>query len=199
MFKELVKREPEKKLIKGVIYDNPVEKKHQTIQTVAALHNVTDTADQCNEIIQSLENNGDWYTPTRNEFLVSYTVMNLLYPNITDTEVGEKNLLIPSHLLDKKLYDTLKQVDIGEEVMKRYTTDRKCMADCKENNNVKEIENKNEVSIEQVDENGNIIKSFKFDDKISAFNFIYELNNSGQINNEDAMKLIEDVINKHSN
>ena len=99
-----------KKLVKGVIYDD-----------VNLVNEASDnTAFVLNDFLKSgtLDDVYDMNPtpcPTRDQFLTSVVAEFITRP--TD---DMENLIIPSHLVDEKLYRELKKIDIGESLVKSF-------------------------------------------------------------------------------
>lgn len=92
-----------KKLVRGVIYDNPVEVERRAVETAECLTALADCV-------------GEAYTPkcipSRDEYVASATLWGLINP-IT----GDRNMIIPASLVDDRLYSVLERVDIGETLV----------------------------------------------------------------------------------
>lgn len=98
------------KLIRGVIYDNPNLVEEKTYETAEVLSIVTDNAGS----IYDREMPGD-ECPSKDEFMVS-----MIIDAICEPSPDQENMIIPSSLVDHKLYNQLKKIDIGEELSMTY-------------------------------------------------------------------------------
>lgn len=99
------------KLIKGVIYDDKHAIKEAAYSTAYVLSDFLkqDTLDKI------YNDNKICECPTRDQFLTS-----VIADFITRPEDGFENMIIPSHLVDDKLYRELKKIDIGESLVKSF-------------------------------------------------------------------------------
>ena len=92
-----------KRLVRGVIYDNPADVETRAVETAECLTALVGVI-------------GDDYTPkhipTRDEYVASATLWGLVNP-IT----GDRNMIIPSSLVDDRLYSDLERIDIGETLV----------------------------------------------------------------------------------
>lgn len=92
-----------KKLIRGVVYDNPVEVESRAVETAECLTALAGCI-------------GEAYTPkcipTRDEYVASATLWGLIHP-IT----GDRNMIIPTSLVNDELCSVLERVDIGETLV----------------------------------------------------------------------------------
>lgn len=98
------------KLIRGVIYNNPnlvEEKIYETAETLCA---ITDAASHFYDTVLP-----NCLCPTKDEFIVSSMINAICHPSDE-----EENLIIPSSLVDSKLYNHLKKIDIGEDLCETY-------------------------------------------------------------------------------
>ena len=99
-----------KKLIRGVIYDNPNAVEERTRETAECL---TLLADHGTEYYES--EFADYDIPNRDEYITSLILAGLVSP-IT----GDENMIIPSSLVDDRLYKDLKKIDIGENLVHEF-------------------------------------------------------------------------------
>ena len=94
------------KLIRGVIYDNPNLIEEKTYETAEVLNVITDEASRFYDTVLP-----DCSCPSKDEFIVS-TIIDAIYHPSPD----EENMIIPSSLVDSRLYSQLKKIDIGEDL-----------------------------------------------------------------------------------
>lgn len=94
------------KLIRGVIYDNPNLVEEKIYETVEILDVLADDASRFYDTVLP-----DCSCPTKDEFIVSVVIDAICHPT-----PDEENMIIPSSLVDSKLYNQLKKIDIGEEL-----------------------------------------------------------------------------------
>lgn len=99
-----------KKLVRGIIYDNPNVVEEELFQTALSLDVVTDVAGEFYDKTLT-----ECKCPTKEEFIVSAVIDAICYPY-----PDEVNLIIPSCLVDDRLYRDLKKIDIGEELCRTY-------------------------------------------------------------------------------
>ena len=94
---------PTKKLVRGVIYDDPSAVKERAIETAECLSGLVGCI-------------GDTYesksVPTRDEYIASAALYGLINP-----VTGDRNMIIPSSLVDDRLCSELEKIDIGETLV----------------------------------------------------------------------------------
>ena len=100
-----------KKLIRGVIYDNPVEVETRTVETAECLTALSNCIGDAYEDKHACRR----CNPTRDEFVASATLYGLINP-IT----GDRNMIIPASLVDDRLYSDLERIDIGENLVHEF-------------------------------------------------------------------------------
>lgn len=96
----------DKKLIRGIIYDNPNVVEEKTFETADFISVITDVAVEFyDKVIQECD------CHTKDQFLTGVIIDAICHPS-----PDEENLIIPSSLIDNRLYNNLKRIDIGEEL-----------------------------------------------------------------------------------
>ena len=93
-----------KRLVRGVIYDNPVEVETRAVETAECLTALVGVIGEYCYKPKSI--------PTRDEYVASAALFGLINP-IT----GDRNMIIPASLVDDRLYSELERVDIGETLV----------------------------------------------------------------------------------
>lgn len=102
-----------KRLIRGVIYDNPDVVEDKAYETAEFLTHLTDSGVKIYE--EKLSNEE---IPNRDEFIASLTIAGLCHPS-----PDEENMIIPSSLVDDRLYNDLKKIDIGEDLVHAFMSE----------------------------------------------------------------------------
>lgn len=98
------------KLIRGVIYDNPNLVEEKVYETAEVLDVITDEASRFYDTVLP-----DCSCPSKDEFMVSTVIDAICHPS-----PEEENMIIPSSLVDSRLYSHLKKIDIGEDLCKTF-------------------------------------------------------------------------------
>lgn len=98
------------KLIRGVIYDNPNLVEEKTYETAEVLDVITDEASRFYDTVLP-----DCSCPSKDEFIVSTIIDAICRPS-----PDEENMIIPSSLVDSRLYGQLKKIDIGEDLAEAF-------------------------------------------------------------------------------
>lgn len=104
------------KLIRGIIYDNPNDVAERAYETADMLVMATERASNfydANKDVFKMENSE--YFPNKEQFTASIITDMICHPL-----PGVENMIIPSDLVDNKLYKELKKIDIGEELTHAY-------------------------------------------------------------------------------
>ena len=164
----------EKKLIRGVIYDNQdlyEENVNATLMNLNYL--VSDGMQVVEEEFMPMFESPE--CPTKEEFLTS-VIIDLIHRPAPDKE----NLIIPSDMIDNRLYKDLKKIDIGDVLQEEFIKGR-----------IDEFDRKTENQI--LPEEGKIIH-FHFDSKEDLVNGLVNLTTNGVITPEvleEAIKQIE--------
>lgn len=96
------------KLVRGVIYDNPNLIEEETFNTADVLSKVTDDVPYMES--QCIPRIKQGYIPSTYEFMV---------PAIIDS-ITNTNMIIPKSLVNDKLYQNLKPIDIGNKLSEMY-------------------------------------------------------------------------------
>jgi hypothetical protein len=152
------------KLIRGVIYDNPNLVEEEAFVTADSLSFMVENMDIIDKNIMPKFTSG---LPNRDEYLVSMCIRQIIDP-IGGNNVNDRNMIIPTNLVDDRLYEDLKKIDIGEEVLHTFIDLRKDEF-CKRN----DIEPS--VTVEFKDTKGNLITEVEFDSKEEAIETIKDL------------------------
>lgn len=170
-----------KKFIKGIIYDNPIQKNGCINDAIGILNGITDLGETAyNEISW----NEDEYIPSKNEFLISLSISAML----TSSTHGERNLLIPSEMLDNNLYERLSKIDIGDKILHGYIDDR--ISNATQCSKLIETNKSQDIVVDQIDENGSLFKTVKFDNKEDVRHWIMDKHSNGQITDQKALELL---------
>ena len=96
-----------KKLIRGVIYDNPESVEEIAYDTAEFLKGLSKSG---SEYYDENTVNGKW--PNKEEYITALTIFGIQRPSPT-----EENLIIPASLINDRLYQDLKKIDIGEDLL----------------------------------------------------------------------------------
>lgn len=99
-----------KRLIRGVIYDNPDVVEERLRETAECLTFLTDSGVDFYEKYLA-----DDEVPNRDEYIASLTLAGLVSPIS-----GDENMIIPASLVDDRLYKDLKKIDIGEDLVHEF-------------------------------------------------------------------------------
>ena len=173
-----------KKLIKGVIYDDPDIILDAMATTISDLNYLVSTNEGINKLNESMEYFDD--VPSREEFLTS-----VIIDCIVDPAPFQHNMIIPSTAVSEKLYNDLKKVDMGpylQEAFVDYTVEY-------HRANKKSIEDDNEdyeqgYEIVQSGPNGNV---YRFHSKEDLINFIEAGHKNGNFSDRDYVKMMCDI------
>lgn len=94
------------RLIRGVIYDNPNVVEEKTFETAETLSIIADDAGAYYDKVLS-----ECDCPNKDEFMISVAISAICHPS-----PEEENMIIPSSLVDDRLYNHLKKINIGEDL-----------------------------------------------------------------------------------
>ncbi len=112
----------EKKLIRGVIYDDQNKVDDLAYETAESISALIDEMSQENNFYSNHFENCSY--PTKEEFYIGAITSIVAHP----TE-GSENLIIPSSLVDDKLYHSLKRIDIGDKINYEFIKLRESLCD----------------------------------------------------------------------
>lgn len=112
----------EKKLIRGVIYDDQNKVDDLAYETAESISALIDEMSQENNFYSNHFENCSY--PTKEEFYIGAITSIVAHP----TE-GTENLIIPSSLVDDKLYHSLKRIDIGDKINYEFIKLRESLCD----------------------------------------------------------------------
>lgn len=168
----------DKKLIRGIIYDNPDEIENTAVDTATGISILVDNATQN---ISEFDFNE---CPNRDEFFTSLGMMGMINPY-----KNSENLLIPAELLDEKLYKQLKKIDIGGKVLQMFMntrvnnyTDKISLED--------KTEDEPEFFIKYNDKGTRYPVKLSYSNKDEAVDGIIDLYNNGVINEKICNELL---------
>ena len=172
-----------KKLIKGIIYDDPEIMLDAMATTICDLNYLVSTNEGINKLNESMECFNE--VPSREEFLAS-----VIIDCIVDPTPFQHNMIIPSTAVSERLYNDLKKVDMGpylQEAFVDYTVEY-------HRNNKKCIEEEDDFEqgyeIVQNGPNGNV---YKFHSKEDLINFIEAGYQNGNFSEKNYIKMMRDI------
>lgn len=164
------------KLVKGVIYDDPSIADDFASGSAKLLSEITDSFDQFKDTYSDLgsKTNPDGNrTLTPEEATICFSTLAIAYPK--GPYSAEKNFIIPSAMIDEKLYNQLGKIDISNKILDKYLDYRDEIAEGENENNNDTIivgEIINPIT-------GEIVASYNFNDTDEA---IYWFNNGSGSN-----------------
>lgn len=94
------------KLVRGVIYDDPAMKMMEIASTATSLSKLSE------RVGNFYEEKVNCPCPNKDEFIMSTTIKAICHP-----DSGNKNMIIPTSLLDNRLAKQLEPIDIGDDLL----------------------------------------------------------------------------------
>ena len=104
-----------KKLIKGVIYDNPNLAEEEAYRVAESLSFEIDHFDEdCKEVLAAVGHDFSG-CPNRDEFFA-----NMIVDSVIGRGENYRNLVIPTTMIDDNLCKQLEKIDIGDKIIEEF-------------------------------------------------------------------------------
>lgn len=154
-------------LIKGIIYDDQSVLDENVLIAANMASEVLDHKESMGEFLNEckIQNPDDNTIPTADEMNAYGVMLSMINPG------GKRNLVIPSDSLDDALYDDLKKIDIGPDILSKFDEIR-LRKMIEEEEADKDEDHK--VKIHFVNREGTLINTLAFNNESEAADFIGE-------------------------
>lgn len=104
-----------KKMIKGVIYDNPNIAEEEAYRVAESLSFEIDHFDEDSREVLAAVGHDFSGCPSRDEFFA-----NIIIDSVIGRGEDYRNLVIPTTMIDNKLCEQLEKIDIGDKIIEEF-------------------------------------------------------------------------------